>query len=277
MNSAVCPKCGEPLVDGRCAKCSSPPPPSEISRSFVKPVSYVAPVGQAQGKTTQRTWKSPTLEDAITIRKVREADKRKTRIGTLLIVLVLAFIGYEIYGFFIRQASSYGGYYWNERQCFAMTFPVRGWSHYRKSQLSSLPVKDPQDAFYLGNDPGNPDILMAVWTTFFQDGYTDAYVDRNEFPLKKQAGDDIASRMAKNGYVCEMGESKQKIVAGSHGFLLYGSAQRGPHSFKSITYLGYNQHFYYTIYFLGGVERIDQHEEELDHLMDSFMFKSSLF
>src|SRR5437773_8249139 len=112
MNSAACPKCGRQLVNGRCVKCN--PTPTETSRSFVKPISYVAPVGQPPaGTATQRAWKSPTIQDAIDIRRVRERSKRQTRFVTATVLLILAFAGYQIYHFFIEKALSYGGYYWN--------------------------------------------------------------------------------------------------------------------------------------------------------------------
>src|SRR5262245_10157672 len=120
MNSAVCPTCGATLTDGRCAKCDSAVKSSEIRRSFVKPVSYVAPTVPPSPVTErQRTWQTPTMQDAITLRKAHERGKRKTRLLTLLILLLIAVAGYEIYEFFVRQALSFSGYYWNEKLYFA--------------------------------------------------------------------------------------------------------------------------------------------------------------
>src|ERR1051326_1914199 len=98
MNTGVCPRCGATLTDGRCLKCNPSATPPEISQSFVKPVSYIARAGSKPGTMTRPVSPPvPSMQDAVSIQKLRERNKRQTRFITAGILVLLILGGYEVY------------------------------------------------------------------------------------------------------------------------------------------------------------------------------------
>jgi hypothetical protein len=277
MNSAACPRCGGTLVNGRCAKCNPLSKSSEVSRSFVKPISYVAPAAtQTPVADRQRTWQTPTVQDTMAIRKMHQRSKQRSRLMTALVLLILAFAGYKVYEFFVREALSYSGYYWNEKLLFALTIPASGWAHYPDSQLQSLPIVGVQDAFYKGKDPDRPDLLMAIWTSYDRGGYNDVRAALSEEDMRQHAQDDLNTQMGKSGFSFDIQDTSKIILGLNPGFKIHGSAQRGPQSFHTLSYCAFKGHFSYTIVFLGSATEIQQDEKELNEMMKSFEFRSSL-
>jgi len=287
--SSTCPKCGSTqIANDQCLNCgiviskhrsdqSSSAILTSGSISFVAPAASVTPAQPSASPSDAYSWKPPSAGDTAAAyhhAMKRSAIQRNILAFTVLIV-VLA-VGYGTFRFFMQKASSFSGYYWNNRLHFSLDFPEKGWSHYRDSQIGSVPMKEVKDAFYRGGSYRTPDVFMGIWTTYstseYATSFDDAVLDRKLDDLET----DTMNRMEQLGFQTETMDSERTSMNSNDALVFRADLRKNDTPYKTIIYVGYSKRTSYTIQFLGKQEQMDQAADEIQKMMSTFDFRKTL-
>ena len=287
--SSHCPKCGsDQILNDECLKCGvlvsrvrSRGSSSDLDSSGpIQPISFVAPSRAAPANPAASS-PPPARSLSSVLREAgysRPREKNNFRANVIWTVILLVFVGggYQIYKYFVRQASVYRGYYWNSTQRFSLNLPQDGWSHYQAVELQSLDLKDAQDAFYRGDDPDDPEVVMVVWTEYSPELVPDRFDPETSDKILETIETEVLRRMTKASLEPEIAESGSTRVGGNDGFVIRANLKKEQLRLKTIIYCAFNQHSAYTVQFLGKENFLHQSEEEIRRMMASFDFQQSL-
>jgi hypothetical protein len=280
MNSTRCPKCGSDQIrNDECLKCgvlisrvprrSNPSDPlSSGSISFVDPSRVSQPIAVPVPPAPSAKKEIPTYQAA------QKSNLQRNLVwGGILLLLLTA--GYQVYRYFLHQASLYNGYYWNDRLRFSLIVPDSGWSHYQSSDLQSLDFKDAKDGFYKGKDPDDPELAMVVWTEHTRQPYPPRFDSDTSERILQAIEEEVLQRMTKAKLAAEISESNPIRLGGNDGFVLHANLRDG--HLKTIIYCAFNERIAYTVQFLGQERLLKDTEEEIDGMMTTFDFQKTLF
>ena len=288
MNS-VCPKCGSnQIANDQCMKCgiviskhrseqSSSGILTSGSISFVAPTSSVTPVQPAASPSGADAWKTPST--GATAAAYHQAQKRsavqRNILALSLLIGVLA-IGYASFRFFLQQASTFSGYYWNTRLRFSLEFPQKGWCHYRDSQMESLPIKEVKDAFYRGGSSRSPGVFMGIWTAYATSEYPGSFDDDTIDRMLEDLETETMTRMEQLGFQMETTDKGRTSMNGDDAIVLRADLRKNDTLYKTTVYVGYSKRTSYAVQFLGKQEAMDQAGDEIQNMMSSFDFRKTL-
>jgi hypothetical protein len=229
------------------------------------PVSFVAP-------TLPSTAGAPS---AVTDNQYKVAlEKSKTYIQISLIVLLVTLVGggFLLFQHFRKSTSAYGGLYRNDRQIFAIRFPNRGWNHYYSNEFSTLPLKNPKDAFYFGNDRDDPDIFLGMWVEIMPQQVPSTISDERRQDLFDTASDEITAKMEAAGLDCTITQSEFR----GNGAIMDAEVLRGQERLVAKIRTAYWLNRSYTLIILGKEESMASEEEEILRILNSLSFNMSI-
>lgn len=287
--SSTCPKCGSgQIANDQCMKCgiviskhrtdqSSSAILTSGSISFVAPAASVTPAQPAASPSDAYSWKAPSVADTAAAyhqaRKRSAAQRNVFALGLLVGVLV---IGYGAFHFFMQKASAFSGYYWNTRLRFSLSFPEKGWSHYRDSQMGSVPMKEVEDAFYRGGSYRTPGVLMGIWTTDSSNKYATMFDDATLAQRLADLESETATRMEQLGFQMEITDSGRTSMNTYDALVLRADLSKNDTGYKTIVFVGYSGHTSYTVQFIGKQEQMEQAADEIRDMMSTFDFRKTL-
>jgi hypothetical protein len=265
-----CPKCGsDQVLNDQCLKCGI------VISKFAKrsqPVSFVAPSRQSH-KEHSYTISKETLQ----YEEVRKRQKLQTLMVGVGIVAALVLIVFIIWHFLSTQASVYSGVYKNPSILYGMYFPDSGakWYHGRANNLEDLGLKDPVDAFYRGDNRDDPDLSFAVFLRSIQP-MPDQMSDEQKEIMLAEEEDLLLKRMKTEGVSCEIVDSGSRSVGGKDGFYMEAEIKPEGRVYRAFILSGYYYNRGYTLFFVAPYEKMNKQKDDLERLMDSFTFKTSV-
>jgi len=271
LDGQNCPKCGSnQVLNDQCLKCGI------VVSKFTKssqPVSFVAPTSRQSYKEHSYSISKETLE----YEQVRKKQKFHTTLIGAGIVVGLALIAFIIWHFLTHQASAYSGTYKNGHLIYGMYFPETGskWYHARANNLESLGIKDPDDAFYRGDNRDEPELSVAVYVRSMQPIPDKFSADKKEEMLAEEENS-LIKRMKLQGVSCEIVDSVSRAVGGNDGFMIEAEIDKDGELYRAFVLAGYYYNRGYTIFFVGPDEKMEDNQEELQRLMNSFTFKTTI-
>lgn len=271
MDGQNCPKCGSnQVLNDQCLKCGI------VVSKFTKtsqPVSFVAPTSRQSYKEHSYSISKETLE----YEQVRKKQKLHTTLVGIGIVTALALIAFIVWHFLTHQASVYSGTYKNGHLIYGMYFPDTGskWYHARANNLESLGIKDPDDAFYRGDNRDEPELSFAVYVRSIQPVPERLNNEQRQRMLSIEE-DLLIKRMKLQGVSCEIVDSISRAVGGNDGFMIEAEIDKGGELYRAFVLSGYYYSRGYTIFFVGPDEKMEDNQEELQRMMDFFTFKTSI-
>jgi hypothetical protein len=270
LGSETCPKCGsDQVLSDQCLNCGI------VISKFQKgaqPVSFVAPSRHSH-KEHSYTISKETLQ----YEEIRKKQKLQTIMIGAGIVAVLVLIGAIIWHFLSNQASVYSGVYKNPAVLYGMFFHDGGakWYHGKANNLEDIGLKDPQDAFYRGEDRDDPDLSFVVFIRSVQP-LPEKLSDQQKESLLEEEEDLVLKRMKLAGVSCEIVESGYKSVGGNEGFYQEAELTNDNRVYRAFILNGYYYNRGYALFFVGPDEKIDKQKEDIKKLMESFTFKTSV-
>lgn len=270
LGAQICPKCGsDQVLNDQCLKCGIVI--SKYTKSS-QPVSFVAPSRQSH-KEHSYTISKETLE----YEQVRKKQKFQTLLIGIGIVVALVLIVFIIWNFLSNRATAYSGVYKNPSVLYGMYFPGNGakWYHARANNLESLGIKDPADAFYRGEDRDDPDLSFAVFVRSVQP-LPDSLSEEQKQRMLEEEENLLIRRMKLQSVSCEIVDSGSRSVGGKDGFYQEVEIDSDGKLYRAFVLSGYYYNRGYTIFFVGPDEKMEQQKDELNKLMESFTFKTSV-
>ena len=277
-----CPKCGsDQVLNDECLKCGVLVSKAHSTTSTsMKPISYVAADTTApnpeQRDISAPIWRPPAQERVVSIPVQPKKGWIEKNLLNLVILIVLIGGGYQVYTFIKNRASAYSGFYRNNIYYFGLTLPKKGWSHYQGGDIKKKEFKDAHDAFYRGSDPDDPEVAMLIWSEPVMKKKVPRIFDEetSEKMLKSIEGE-ILRRMEKAGLRCEITEASKKSIAGNDGFVVHANVNKKDLFMRTIIYCGFNQTRAYTIQFMGNDEKMNNLQEEIETIINTFQFEFS--
>jgi hypothetical protein len=270
LGGQICPKCGsDQVLNDQCLKCGI------VVSKFHKasqPVSFVAPSRHSH-KEHSYTISKETLQ----YEEVRKKLKLQSLMIGIGIVAVLALIVFIIWHFLSNQASVFSGVYRNPSVLYGIFFPEGGakWYHGRANNLDDLGLKDPQDAFYRGEDRDDPDLSFVVFIRSVQP-LPEKLSDQQKDSMLEEEEDLVLKRMKLAGVSCEIVDSGSRNVGGNDGFYMEAEIKPEEKVYRAFILNGYYYNRGYALFFIGPDERVDKQKEDIEKLMNSFTFKTSM-
>jgi hypothetical protein len=266
-----CPKCGsDQILNDQCLKCGI------VVSKFNKesqPVSFVAPSRQSY-KEHSYTISKETLQ----YEEVRKKQKLQTLMVGAGIIAGLVLIVFIIWHFLSNQASVYSGVYKNPTVLYGMYFPDSGgqkWYHGRANNLEDLGLKDPADAFYRGENRDDPDLSFAVFVRSVQP-MPEKFSDEQIETMLEEEQDLVLKRMKLEGVSCDIVDYGSRSVGGNDGFYMEAEIKPEGRVYRAFILNGYYYNRGYTLFFVAPDEKMNKQKDDLEKLMDSFTFKTSM-
>jgi hypothetical protein len=269
LGAQNCPKCGsDQVLNDQCLKCGI------VISKFAKssqPVSFVAPSRHSY-KEHSYTISNETLQ----YEQVRKKQKLQTVMVGVGILAALVLIVLFIWHLIANQTTTFSGMYKNPTILYGMYFPDTGqkWYHAKANNLEDLGLKDPVDSFYRG-DRDNPDMIFTVFLRSitpvpekFSDDQKDKMLDEEE--------DLVLERMKQGGVSCEIVDSGSRSVGGNDGFFMEAEMESNKKPYRAFILVGYYFNRAYTVFFVGPDHIMEKQKDEVNKLMDSFTFKTSV-
>lgn len=270
MGGLNCPKCGsDQVLNDQCFKCGI------VISKFQKasqPVSFVAP-----SRHSHKEHSYTISKETIQYQEVRKKQKLQTLMIGGGIVVILGLIALIVWHYLSNVASVYSGVYKNPAVLYGMFFPDGGakWYHGKANNLEDVGLKDPQDAFYRGEDRDDPDLSFVVFIRSIQP-VPDKLSDQQKDSMLEEEEDLVLKRMKLAGVSCEIVDSGSRNVGGSDGFYQEAEITNNNRVYRAFILNGYYYNRGYTLFFVGPDEKMEKQKEDLKRLMDSFTFKTSV-
>ena len=263
--SEKCPKCGsDRILNGQCLSCGIVVSKYDPSRATA-PVSFVA----AQMKQAPKNLS--VGETAARYVELQKKSRRNVRIVLTLVVCGLILGGYLTYRVLARQAAAVQGFYKDGENLYLLQFPSNGWFRYGKGDLKTLPLKDPLDAFYVGEDPEKPDVVLCVWMEFIErDVHARVGSDRGR--TKGIGEDQFYRHMEESGFESSLGPAEDT----SYGFYREAESTKDGQNWPTFVASGFNGNRSYLFVAIGTEDKREVHEEEVRKLMRSLGFNMSI-
>jgi hypothetical protein len=270
LDGQNCPKCGaDQVMNDQCLKCGI------IVSKFLL-VTQTSAVSFVASPTSHKEYSYTISKDHINYEERRSKDKQQRILVGLGILAVLALTVFFIWQLISHRASEFSGSYKNGELIYGMHFPTVGqkWYHGKANNLESLGIKDPHDAFYLGEDRDEPEISMAVYVEGHEFVPEKISTDRKE-KLLAEAEDSLLARMRAQGVRCEIVDSYSQSIGGRDGIMIEAEIDRDGKLYRAFVLNGYYYSRAYTVFFIGKDEVMTDNEE-LKKLMETFSFKTSV-
>jgi hypothetical protein len=265
-----CPKCGsDQVLNDQCLKCGI------VISKFTKssqPVSFVAPSHQSHKEHSYTISK-----DTLKYEQVRQKQKIQTLLIGAGIIIGLVLVVSIIWHFFSSQASAYSGVYKNGTVLYGMYFPdtAQKWYHAEANNLEDLGLKNPDDAFYRGEDRDDPDLSFVVFVRSIQP-LPDKFSDDQKERMLEEEENALLKRMKLEGVSCEIVDDGSRSVGGNDGFFMEAEIDNDGKIYRAFILNGYYYNRGYTIFFVGPDHKMKKQKDEVEKLMESFTFKTSV-
>lgn len=196
-------------------------------------------------------------------------------IGTGLLLVVLLG-GLALYRTLKRNAAAYVGPYKNAEHVFGLGFANPGWSHYSKGDLDDFGIGGVADAFWHGDNPDHPDILLVVHRGSVGMRYPAPFEGEAAGRFQQATGDHLQELMEDAGYEIEFTSAEKIGLGGSSGFLFFADLAKEEEQLGAIFYCGYRYGNLYSVIFIGTPEQLRVHETELKKIGKSLNFHISV-
>lgn len=269
MGGQNCPKCGsDQILNDQCLKCGI------VISKFAKasqPVSFVAPSRQSH-KEHSYTISRETLQ----YEEVRKKQKLQSLLIGAGIIAGVVLIGFIIWQFLSNQASAYSGMYRNPTVLYGIFFPDTGkWFHGKANNLEDIGLKDPADAFYRGENRDDPDLTFAVFVRSVQP-QPEKFSEVQKETMLEEEEDLLLKRMKQENVSCEIVDSGSRNVGGNDGFYMEAEITQDKRVYRAFILNGYYYNRGYSLFFVGPDEKMGKQKEDVEKLMSSFTFKTSV-
>jgi hypothetical protein len=264
-----CPKCGsDQVANDQCFKCGIVISKFLDASQTSQPVSFVAT------SHSHKEYSYSVSKAHVEYQERRVKDKWQRFFLGIGILVILGLIVFGTWHFLTERASEYSGTYKNGKLIYGLWFPPGPkWFHGRANNLESLGIKDPQDAFYRGENRDDPEVSIAVYVEDGEDVPEKISANLGA-TLLADAEDSLLTRMRARGVRCEIVDSYLHGVGGRDGFLIEAEIDKNGKIYRLNVLNGYYYSRVYRVYFIGPAEHMDD-SESIQRIMDSFSFKVS--
>ncbi len=272
MAGQNCPKCGSDQVSNdQCFKCGI-----VVSKYLSAGQSSSQPISFVATSQSHKEYSYTINKDHIEYQQRRTRDKWQRFLVGIGIFAFLGLIVFGVWHLLHQRASEYSGPYKNGELIYGIFFPTVGpkWYHGKANNLESLGIKDPHDAFYRGEDRDNPDMAIAVYVKGTK-SVPEKIGSNLESTLLAEAENSVKTRMREQGVKCEIVDSYLRNVGGRDGFMIEAEIDKDGKLYRAFVLNGYYYGRGYTVFFVG-TDEVMTDNEELQGIMDSFSFKTSV-
>lgn len=263
MADQLCPRCGsDKIFNDECLKCGV------IISRFMLP-------GEAPSPQDYPVIGSP-IRSAIENAEEHHRRMRQSRMQTRLIstgLLLLIFLGgLAVYRTIKKGAAAYTGPYKNSEHVFGLAFAETGWSHYSQGDLNDFGIGGVADAFWRGDDPDDPEILLVVHRGSVGMRLPDPFTGDAADQFQLATRDHLQELLESAGYGLDFTSEKRTSVGGNPGFVFLADATQEEKQLEAMIYCGFRYGGLYAVIFIGTPERMNAGKTELEKIGKSLNF-----
>lgn len=265
MPESFCPRCGSNQVSNdECLQCGV------IISRFLEPL-----------PPPRYTMTGSPIRNAMEAAQEHHRRMRRARMQTRLIglgmLLALMLVGYATYRTIKKGTAPYIGPYKNVEHVFGLGFAKEGWNHYSAGDLKDFGIGGVADAFWHGDDPDDPEILLLVHRGSVGVRVPDPFQGEGVDRLQQATEDHLQSLMKDAGYEVDFTSGKRTGLTAGPGFRFEADLTKNERQRAAVFYCGYRPGGgLYAVIFIGTPEAMHAHEEELEKLGKSLNFHISV-